>query len=394
MDPALIEPAITSRTKAIMPVGIYGQCADMDAINSIAAKHGLTVIEDAAQSFGATYKGRRSGSLATIGSTSFFPSKPLGCYGDGGGLFTDDDELAERMRQIRVHGQERKHHHPLLGLNGRLDTLQAAILLAKLEWFDAECRERECVSATATTDYLHGQRVRAESTVVPPHIAEGNTSVYAQYTVLVDNRDAVQKSFGRRRYSSGQLLRGSLAPAAGLQRIRLHGRRIPRHGRRRQAFPESADVTLFERNGTVADRVNTTDDRQARRPERLMTAFIARACGKLGLLPSLNLVTGIRIRQHRFKIPIIGGVGMTNVSTSERWMVSLLERLGPFFANNPGAFIDVGVNVGQTLLKLRSRLSRDGIRGIRAKSDMCSLRPAIDRVKRLSSYTACTCWHI
>jgi UDP-2-acetamido-2-deoxy-ribo-hexuluronate aminotransferase len=126
LDPAKLEAAITPRTKAIMPVSLYGQCADFDAINAIASRHGLPVIEDAAQSFGATYKGRRSNALSLIGATSFFPSKPLGCYGDGGALFTDDDGLAKLMREIRVHGQDRRYHHPRLGLNGRLDTLQAA----------------------------------------------------------------------------------------------------------------------------------------------------------------------------------------------------------------------------------------------------------------------------
>ena len=118
IDPTKIEAAITPRTKAIMPVSLYGQCADFDAINAIANRHGLAVIEDAAQSFGATYKGKRSCGLSTIGSTSFFPSKPLGAYGDGGALFTDDDELATAMRQIRVHGQEKRYYHARIGMNG------------------------------------------------------------------------------------------------------------------------------------------------------------------------------------------------------------------------------------------------------------------------------------
>ncbi|MEZ6116817.1 MAG: DegT/DnrJ/EryC1/StrS family aminotransferase [Pirellulaceae bacterium] len=143
MDPVKLEAAISSRTKAIMPVGIFGQTADMQAINSIADRHGLPVIEDAAQCFGATHHGVKSCSLSTIGSTSFFPSKPLGCYGDGGALFTSDDELAEKFRYIRVHGQERKHYHPMLGINGRMDTLQAAILMPKLEIFDEEIALRQ-----------------------------------------------------------------------------------------------------------------------------------------------------------------------------------------------------------------------------------------------------------
>jgi len=137
MDPSQLEAAITDKTKAIMPVGIYGQPADMTAINAIADKHGIPVIEDAAQCYGAEHKGKPSGALSQIGSTSFFPSKPLGCYGDGGALFTNDDNLADLMRQIRVHGQKEKHYHPIVGLNGRFDTIQAAVLLEKIAIFDA-----------------------------------------------------------------------------------------------------------------------------------------------------------------------------------------------------------------------------------------------------------------
>ena len=142
MDENLLEAAITQKTKAIMPVSIYGQTPEMDLINEIARKHEIPVIEDAAQSFGATFKDKRSCNLSSIGSTSFFPSKPLGCYGDAGALFTDNDEWAEKFRWIRVHGQERKHHHPILGLNGRMDTIQAAILLAVLEEFPNEVSSR------------------------------------------------------------------------------------------------------------------------------------------------------------------------------------------------------------------------------------------------------------
>jgi UDP-2-acetamido-2-deoxy-ribo-hexuluronate aminotransferase len=142
IDPALIEKAITPRTRAILPVSLYGQCADMDAINAVAKKHKLAVIEDAAQSFGATYKGRRSGALSTIATTSFFPTKPLGCYGDGGACFTDDDALAAKMGQIRVHGQSKRYYHPIIGMNGRLDTLQAAVLLAKLPTLERDLAAR------------------------------------------------------------------------------------------------------------------------------------------------------------------------------------------------------------------------------------------------------------
>lgn len=188
IDPNLIEVAITPQTKAIMPVSLYGQCADFDAINAIAEKYNLPVIEDGAQSFGATYKGKRSCGLSTIGSTSFFPSKPLGCYGDGGALFTNDDELATRMRQIRAHGQDRRYHHPALGINGRMDTLQAAVLLAKLEVFDDEVAARARIGSRYTE--------LLQSSVITPFIAPENTSVYAQYTVIVENRDYVQKKLG------------------------------------------------------------------------------------------------------------------------------------------------------------------------------------------------------
>ena len=146
-----------------MPVSLYGQCGDMDGINAIARKHGIPVIEDAAQSFGATYHGKRSCALSEVGSTSFFPSKPLGCYGDGGALFTDDDALAKVMREIRVHGQDRRYHHPRLGINGRLDTLQAAVLLAKLEIFDDEVAARDAHRRALHRDDRRGVRERERS---------------------------------------------------------------------------------------------------------------------------------------------------------------------------------------------------------------------------------------
>ncbi len=193
LDPKRIEAAITSKTKAIMPVSLYGQCADFDAINAIARKHRLPVVEDGAQSFGALYKGKRSCGVSTIGSTSFFPSKPLGAYGDGGALFTDDDALAKAMREIRVHGQDRRYHHPRLGINGRLDTLQAAVLLAKLDVFDEEVTARARIGARYT------QMINA---VVPgvtvPTLADGCTSVYAQYTIEVPQRDSVEAAMKAR----------------------------------------------------------------------------------------------------------------------------------------------------------------------------------------------------
>jgi UDP-2-acetamido-2-deoxy-ribo-hexuluronate aminotransferase len=177
----LIEAAITPRTKALLPVSLFGQMPDYERINAIAAKHGLPVIEDAAQSFGATQRGRRSCGVTTIGSTSFFPAKPLGCYGDGGGLFTNDDTLAERMKAIRTHGGLKRHHHALLGTNGRFDTMQAAVLLAKLPQFEWEVKERGRIGAR------YSERLQ-DSCTVPP-VAPGNTHVYAQYTIRLPDRD-------------------------------------------------------------------------------------------------------------------------------------------------------------------------------------------------------------
>lgn len=187
LDPQLLEAAITPRTKAIIPVSLYGQCADYDAINAIAAKHGIPVIEDAAQSFGASYKGKRSCNLTTVACTSFFPSKPLGCYGDGGAIFTNDEALATVIRQIARHGQDRRYHHIRVGVNSRLDTLQAAILLPKLEIFEEEIGLRQQVAGWYDVAL---KEVGIDST---PFIDVGNISAYAQYTVQVDNRDMVQK---------------------------------------------------------------------------------------------------------------------------------------------------------------------------------------------------------
>jgi UDP-2-acetamido-2-deoxy-ribo-hexuluronate aminotransferase len=181
IDASLIEAAITAKTKAILPVNLYGQCADFDAIDAIAKKYNLHTIEDSAQSFGATYKGRASGSLSTISCTSFFPSKPLGCYGEGGACFTKDEELANILRQIRVHGQDKRYHHVRLGLNGRLATLQAAVLLSKLAVFPAEIDMRQKVAARYA-ELLNG-------IVTLPYVESHNQSAYAQYTVRVQNRE-------------------------------------------------------------------------------------------------------------------------------------------------------------------------------------------------------------
>jgi UDP-2-acetamido-2-deoxy-ribo-hexuluronate aminotransferase len=191
LDPALLEAAISPRTKAIIPVSLFGQCADFDEINAIAARRGIPVIEDAAQSFGASYKGRMSCNLSTISCTSFFPSKPLGCYGDGGALFTNDDELARVIRQIARHGQDRRYHHIRVGVNSRLDTLQAAILLPKLEILPDEIQRRQQIAAT------YDRLLKEASVDTTPYIHPHNVSAWAQYTIRVDNRDSVQDGLKR-----------------------------------------------------------------------------------------------------------------------------------------------------------------------------------------------------
>lgn len=185
VDPLAIADAITSRTKAIIPVSLYGQPADFDAINAIADRHGIAVIEDGAQSFGASYRGRKSGNLTTIGCTSFFPSKPLGCYGDGGAIFTSDSELAKVIRQIARHGQERRYHHVRVGINSRLDTLQAAILLPKLAILDEEIASRQQIAD------VYSLKLRDED-VSTPKILEHNISAWAQYTLRVLKRETLQ----------------------------------------------------------------------------------------------------------------------------------------------------------------------------------------------------------
>lgn len=184
LDPSRVAAAITPRTRAVLPVSLYGQCADIDAIQAAAGD--LPVVEDAAQSFGAAYKGRQSCNLGAIGCTSFFPSKPLGAYGDGGACFTNDDTLAAAMLEIRNHGQQSRYRHVRLGLNGRLDTIQAAVLLAKLEVFERELLLRSHVAARYNE--------RLCGLVQTPHIAPGNHSVYAQYTIEIDDRDRVTES--------------------------------------------------------------------------------------------------------------------------------------------------------------------------------------------------------
>lgn len=182
MDPARLEAAITPRTRAVLPVSLYGQPADFEAINAIAARHGIPVIEDAAQSFGAVYRGHKSCNLSAIGCTSFFPSKPLGCYGDGGAVFTSDEALAKAIRQIARHGQEERYRHVRLGVNSRLDTLQAAVLLAKLDIFDEEIERRN--EAAAVYAELLGDAA--------PRVAQDRMSVWAQYTLRSPERERIR----------------------------------------------------------------------------------------------------------------------------------------------------------------------------------------------------------
>jgi len=203
LDPEKIEAAITPRTRAILPVSLYGQTAEMDAINAIAARHGLAVIEDAAQSFGALYRGRHSGNLSTVGCSSFFPSKPLGCYGDGGACFTNDDALAVAMLELRNHGQEGRYRHTRIGINGRLDTLQAAVLLAKLDYFDEEL--------TARAEIADRYTALLQNAVRTPRVLPDRTCVWAQYTIEVEDRAAVET-----------LLKGAEIPTAVHYPVPLH----------------------------------------------------------------------------------------------------------------------------------------------------------------------------
>lgn len=190
IDPSKIEAAITKKTKAIIPVSLYGQCADMDAINNIAKKYNITVIEDACQSFGASFRGKKSCNLSTISCTSFFPSKPLGAYGDGGAIFTDNDELSAKMRMLLNHGQNERYKHKYIGINGRLDAVQAAILNVKLKHFEEEVRLREEIGSRYS-DLLE------DADVITPKIADGNTSVYAQYSIRVKDREAMVEKLSK-----------------------------------------------------------------------------------------------------------------------------------------------------------------------------------------------------
>jgi UDP-2-acetamido-2-deoxy-ribo-hexuluronate aminotransferase len=188
----LIKSKITKNTKAIIPVSLYGQTADMDKINSIAKEYGnIPVIEDAAQSFGATYKGKKSCNLSTIGCTSFFPSKPLGCYGDGGAIFTNDNDIVEILRQIRVHGQSERYIYKRIGVGGRMDTIQCAVVLAKFESFDEEIKKRQ--EAAKIYDILLQEFLSSSNKVQTIKVRENRTSAFAQYSILIQDRDEIQK---------------------------------------------------------------------------------------------------------------------------------------------------------------------------------------------------------
>lgn len=187
IDPALIEEKITNKTKAIIPVSLYGQTADFKKINNIAKNYNLIVIEDGAQSFGAEQEGRKSCNLSDIGCTSFFPTKPLGCYGDGGAMFTSDENFAEKLRQIARHGQTRRYYHSTIGVNSRLDTMQAAILLPKLDILEAEIEAR----GNLAQDY--SSALISDKSMQVPQINKGNKSAWAQYTLILENREYVQQ---------------------------------------------------------------------------------------------------------------------------------------------------------------------------------------------------------
>jgi len=190
IDANLIEAAITEKTKAIMPVNLFGQPADLSSIQSIADKHNLKVIIDGAQSFGSTYKNKTDSNLGDISITSFFPSKPLGCYGDGGAVFTNNDEYAEKIKMLRVHGQTKRNHHKYIGIGGRLDTIQAAVLLAKLPHFSKELLDRQKV-ADFYSDAL-------PTTIKTPIIKSERSSAWAQYTIRLDNRNTIQNELKKK----------------------------------------------------------------------------------------------------------------------------------------------------------------------------------------------------
>ena len=247
LDASQVEAAVTARTRALMPVSLYGQVADMDDLNAIAARHGLAVVEDAAQSFGARYRGRHSGALSTFGCTSFFPSKPLGCYGDGGALFTDDDALAQAAREIRVHGQSARYTHTRVGVGGRMDTLQCAIVLAKLARFDWELARRAALGARYQQG-LSGLNLGL------PAVRPDRDCVWGQFTVFVDQREQVQAALKESgiptavHYPSPlhrQVAYAGFAPPRGCPQADLAAQRV-------LSLPMSADLTETDQDRVVA----------------------------------------------------------------------------------------------------------------------------------------------
>ena len=247
IDARRIEALVTSRTRAIMPVALYGQCADMDEINAIALRHGLAVIEDAAQSFGASYRGHKSCNLSTLGCTSFFPSKPLGCYGDGGAIFTNDEALAQACREIRVHGQSQRYTHTRVGVGGRMDTLQCAVVLAKLDRFDWELARRAEIGARY-------QALLRDADIAQVVVRPDRDSVWAQYTVFVENRPAVQAA-----------LKAAEVPTAVHYPLALHRQpayaawgqtadcpHSERAAQRVMSLPMSADLSKADQDHVVA----------------------------------------------------------------------------------------------------------------------------------------------
>jgi len=184
IDYKKIEEKITPKTKGIISVSLYGQPSDLDEINEIAKKHNLFHIVDGAQSFGATYKQKAEVHNCDIYTTSFFPAKPLGCYGDGGAVLTNNDELAEKLKMLRVHGQNKRYHHKYIGLGARLDTIQAAILFVKLQYYKKDLKLRQGVAEKYTK--------QLPNNIIKPTLKEDRTSAWAQYSIRVNNRDEVQ----------------------------------------------------------------------------------------------------------------------------------------------------------------------------------------------------------
>jgi len=192
IDPSKIEERITSKTKAIIPVSLYGQPADIDAIQTIATKHNLKLIIDGAQSFGSTYKDKTDSNLGDISTTSFFPAKPLGCFGDGGAVFVSDDKLAQKMKSLRVHGQSKRYHHKYIGMGGRMDTIQCAIVDVKLKHYEKDLALRQEVADKYTKQLRHSELDSESNNIILPFVDENCTSAWAQYSIRVKNRDEVQ----------------------------------------------------------------------------------------------------------------------------------------------------------------------------------------------------------